>query len=226
MLNIGIILCGNGRFDGSEIHETTIAMLHLVRAGVELHCFAPDAPQWATCDHFDGCSTPETARNMLAESGRLARGDIQPLSAAKVSELDALVIPGGSGAVKNLCDFAAQGGNGEVIPELGALLRDFHAAGKPIAAICIAPAILALALGDHGPTITLGACDGVALEAAAAGANMVECAVDHAIVDEKNLIVTTPAYILGSDIGEVDAGIDELVRGLLRLLATSPIGHA
>jgi enhancing lycopene biosynthesis protein 2 len=55
---------------------------------------------------------------------------------------------------------------------------------------------------------------------------MVECAVDHAIVDEKNLIVTTPAYILGSGIGEVDAGIDELVRGLLGLLATSPIGRA
>lgn len=216
MVKVGVVLCGCGRFDGSEVHESVLTLLHLARAGAEWEGLAPDLAQWATCEHFAGERAEEPARNQLQEAARICRGAARPLAEASAADYDALILPGGSGAARNLCTFAEQGAGGSVLPELAALLRGFHAARRPIGAICIAPAILALALGQHRPRLTLGpAGEGPALEAAAAGAEMVSCAVDQIVVDPEQRIVSTPAYILGPGIAEVDAGIGKLVEQVL-----------
>lgn len=44
-------------------------------------------------DHLKGAPTEEK-RNVLVESARLARGDIQDLSELSVKEFDAIVFPG------------------------------------------------------------------------------------------------------------------------------------
>jgi enhancing lycopene biosynthesis protein 2 len=41
-------------------------------------------------------------RNVLVESARIARGNIEALSKLNVSQFDAVVFPGGFGAAKNL----------------------------------------------------------------------------------------------------------------------------
>ncbi len=221
MTRVGVVLCGCGRFDGSEIHESVLTLLHLTRAGVEIRCFAPNRDQWATCDGFGGLPVPEPPRSMLTEAARIARGEIEPLSEAHAEELDALILPGGSGLTRNLCDFALQGGNGSVLPELAVLIRTMHAARKPIGALCIAPILLALALGEFRPRLTLGGLEGVAQEAALAGADMVECPVEGVVVDSKNRLVTTPAYMLGPGIAQVDAGISRLVDEVIALLSVA-----
>lgn len=216
MATVGVVLCGCGRFDGSEVHEAVLTLLHLARGGAEWMAFAPDAPQWAVCEHFGGAPQAGQERNQLAESARIARGRVRPLDEARIAELDALILPGGSGAARNLGDFAERGGAGTLRPELAALLKDFHDAGKPIGAICIAPALVALALGAFRPRLTLGpAGEGPALEAARAGAILVECPVDRIVVDPVNRLVSTPAYLLGPGIAEVDAGIGRLVAQVL-----------
>ena len=220
MAEVGVILCGAGRFDGSEIHESTLTLLHLKRSGAKARCFAPDHKQWATCEHFEGKAMPDAPRNMLEEAARIARGDVQPLASAKAQDIDALILPGGSGAALNLCDFARQGGNGEVLPDLAHLILQMHSQGKPIGGICIAPAILALVLGRESPRLTLGGLDGPALEAGAAGAQLVECRVDEIVIDEVHNLITTPAYILGPGIAEVDAGIEKLVHEVLARCAS------
>jgi enhancing lycopene biosynthesis protein 2 len=218
MKKVAVVLCGAGRFDGSEIHESVLTLLHLSRAGAKVQAFAPDAPQWAVCEHFDGQIQGDETRNQLVESARIARGEVLPLSAANAEDFDALILPGGSGAAHNLCNFATAGASGKVIPELYELIHSFHQAAKPIGAICIAPAIVALALKDFHPQLTLGATDdGPAVEATKAGAHMVKCAVDQIHVDSKNQIVSTPAYILGPDIAAVDQGIGKLVAQVLEL---------
>ena len=213
----GVILCGSGRFAGSEIHESVLTLLHLSRAGVEIRCFAPDAPQFATCEHFEGNPTDETPRNMLQEAARVARGEIQALSAADAAELDAVILPGGNGAASNLCSFGTEGGAGTVIPDLQQLLIAMADSQKPIGAICIAPAIVGLALRDRGLTMTLGdqSCRGAADEAAKTGNTYVHCPVEDIVVDEQNRVVTTPAYMLGPDIAAVDQGIGRLVEKVL-----------
>ena len=218
MKKIAVVLCGAGRFDGSEIHESVLTLLHLSRAGAAVQCFAPDAAQWAVCDHFDGEPQDGQTRNQLAEAARIARGDVKPLSAASASDFDALILPGGAGAAHNLCNFASAGSDGEVIADLQQLISAFHGARKPIGAICIAPAIVSLALRKG--ELTLGPVDqGPAVEAAKTGVQMIDCAVDQIHVDEANRLVSTPAYILGPDIAAVDQGIGKLVTQVLEMCA-------
>ena len=46
---------------------------------------------------------------MLQESARIARGNAKPLSELAEEEFDTLIVPGGFGAAKNLCDFGFKG---------------------------------------------------------------------------------------------------------------------
>jgi len=216
-VRVGVILCGSGRFDGSEIHESVLTLLHLARAGADTRCFAPDAPQWAVCDHFSGQARPGESRNMLLESARIARGAVKPLAEARVEDLDALILPGGNGAARNLGSFAELGARGRVLPDLERLLLALSAAGKPIGAICIAPALVALVLGARGPRLTLGsAADPAAVEAAKTGAQLLDCPVDGIVVDEQLNLVSTPAYMSAQNVAEADAGIGKLVAEVLR----------
>jgi enhancing lycopene biosynthesis protein 2 len=212
-----VVLCGSGRFDGSEIQESVLTLLHLERGGAQAACFAPDAPQWAVCDHFTGAALPGASRNMLQEAARIARGEVVPLAQARAADLDALILPGGNGAAHNLGTFADAGANGSVLPDLERLIQQIVAAGKPLGAICIAPALVALALRGQAPRLTLGRVGvGAAEEAAKTGAVMVNCAVDEIVTDERLNLVSTPAYILARSVAEADAGIGRLVAEVLR----------
>ena len=75
---------------------------------VQISIFAPDKDQLHAIDHTKG-APHETNRNVLADSAGIARGNIAALSALKVDEFDALVVPGGFGAAKNLSDWALKG---------------------------------------------------------------------------------------------------------------------
>ncbi|GAB7258715.1 hypothetical protein DZS_05790 [Dickeya ananatis] len=99
MKKVGVVLCGCGVYDGSEIHEVVLTLLAIDRAGAEAVCFAPDKEQLHVVNHLNGEMTGEK-RNVLAESARIARGKIQPLSSADPLQLDALIVPGGFGAAK------------------------------------------------------------------------------------------------------------------------------
>lgn len=211
---VGVVLSGCGFKDGGEIHESVLALLALDQAGAEVHCFAPDVAQAKVVNHLTGEDVPET-RNVLVESARIARGDVQDLREAKADDLDALILPGGFGAAMNLSDFAVKGAEGSVDPDLLKLLRDVHAQGKPIGAICIAPAVVALALGSENPTLTIGNDAGTAQALERCGASHESCPVDAFVTDHDKKIVTTPAYMLGPSIKSVHAGIERCVQEVL-----------
>ena len=143
------------------------------------------------------------------------------VAAVAADSLDGLILPGGFGAAKNLCDFAEKGGKGTVFPSVAALIRAMHAAGKPIGAICIAPAVLALALGEFAPELTIGDDPGTAQALEAAGAKHVVRGVDAVHVDAKNNLVTTPAYMLGPGIADIAKGIEKLVDAVLSRAETA-----
>ena len=106
---IAVILSGCGVFDGSEIYESVITLLCLDKAGAQVQCFAPDIQQMHVINHFTGDVVEDESRNVLAEAARLVRGDIKDLAQANMVDFDAVIIPGGFGAAKNLCDFAVKG---------------------------------------------------------------------------------------------------------------------
>ena len=213
---IGVLLSGCGVFDGAEIHESVLTLLALERAGARAICTAPDMVQTHVINHLTREAMDEK-RNVLVESARIARGDIIDVKEIKAGDLDALILPGGFGAAKNLSDFAEKGPDSSVHPEVERLLQEMRAASKPIGAICIAPATLTRALAEHAPLVTIGTDGGTAAAIETMGGRHQNCAVDQICVDQKNKVVTTPAYMLGPGIRDVALGIEKLVDKVLEL---------
>lgn len=214
---VGVILSGCGVQDGSEIHEAVATLLAIDRAGAEAVCMAPNKNHLDVVDHAAGKPTGEK-RNVLVESARIARGNIRELKTVRAQDVDAVVLPGGFGAAKNLSTFATEGKNCKVDEDVARLLREVHAAGKPIGAICIAPVVIAKVFGaDLHPELTIGTDKGTAQALEAMGARHKDCSVTDVVVDRKNKIVTTPAYMLAQRISEAATGIDKLVKAVLEL---------
>jgi enhancing lycopene biosynthesis protein 2 len=70
---------------------------------------------------------------------------------------DALTLPGGTGFANNLSNLQLKQEHTRVNKDLQQCIREFYTLSKPIGAICISPAIVALALNElTQPTITLG----------------------------------------------------------------------
>ncbi len=217
MKKVAVILSGCGVFDGAEIHESVLVLLALDRAKAEIICAAPDRPQHHVINHLTKQAVAGETRNVLVESARIARGQIIPLSQLKVNELDAIIVPGGFGAAKNLCNFALAGENFEVNKDVSRVLQEAHRAGKPIGFVCIAPAIAARLFGPEKVEFTIGtdAATGKALQTA--GGKHVSCSVYNVVVDARLKIVTTPAYMLAQRITEAEAGINKLVQAVLEM---------
>lgn len=215
MKKVAVILSGCGVYDGAEIHESVLTLLALDRAGVEIVCAAPDAEQLHVVNHLTGESIPAEKRFVLIESARIARGKIKAVRKLDVADLDAVILPGGFGAAKNISTFAVKGEQATVNKEVAEFLITAQEAGKPIGFACIAPAIAAQLFGSQGVQFTIGtdAATGHALEKW--GGKHVSCPVDDVVVDHKLKIVSTPAYMLAERITEAEAGINKMVAEVL-----------
>jgi enhancing lycopene biosynthesis protein 2 len=216
---VAVILSGCGYLDGSEIREAVGALWALSKEGAEVQCFAPSGDQPDVIDHLTGTPSSGEYRNMLRESARIARGKIKPLSEYDVKEFDALVMPGGFGAAKNLSTFATDGAKGTVDATVQEAIRQTHGAGKPICAICIAPAVVALALSDKKLQLTVGESGGAAQNLEKVGHEHVERDAHEWHVDEENKIVTTPAYMYDdAPLHKIFEGIEGAVKAMLSLI--------
>ena len=217
MAKVGVVLSGCGVFDGAEIHEATLTLLFLDRAGAEIICMAPNVDQMDVVNHIKGEAAGEK-RNVLLESARIARGAIKDIMEVKAGDLDALIFPGGFGAAKNLCTFAVKGADCSVNPAVEKLIKEMHAAKKPIGFACIAPVIAAKVLGSFNPQLTIGNDKATAEAIEKMGGKHMVSPVDNAVTDQKNKIVTTPAYMLGPTISKVALGMERLVNEVLKLV--------
>lgn len=213
---VGVVLSGCGVLDGSEIHEATLTLLFLDRKHANAICIAPDTEQSDVMDHIKKAQT-DRSRNIMVESSRISRGDIKNLKDIHSSDLDAVIFPGGFGAAKNLSDFAARGAGCAVNPEVERLIREMRKAGKPMGFICIAPVLAAKVLGSTGPELTIGNDKATADALEKMGARHKICKVDEIAVDEKNRLVSTPAYMLGPSIAFIALGIEKLVSKVLQM---------
>lgn len=219
MAKVGVILSGCGVYDGSEIHEAVITLLALDRAGAEVICMAPDMEQ-GVVNHLTGEPVEGATRNVLEEAARIARGKISNIATIQATDIDALVLPGGFGAAKNLCDFAFKGPDCEVHPEVARLVRETVAAKKPLAAICIAPALVSKVLGNDklAHQLTIGTDEGTAQALTAMGSEHINCPVNEFIIDKENKIISSPAYMLAGSISEAAEGIEKTIKAVLEMI--------
>jgi len=215
MKKVAVILSGCGVYDGAEIHESVITLLRLSQRGAQVQCVAPNIEQHHVLNHLTGEEMAEK-RNVLVESARIARGEVKDVREAKVEDFDALIVPGGFGAAKNLSDFAFKGDQCEVQPDVLALAKAFAAAKKPVGLICIAPAMAARIYGE-GVECTIGTDEGTAKALTNMGAKHIDCAVEDIVEDKDRKLVTTPAYMLAQSIAEAASGINKAVDRVLEL---------
>ncbi|BAN57148.1 MULTISPECIES: isoprenoid biosynthesis glyoxalase ElbB [Pseudomonas] len=212
---VAVILSGCGVYDGAEIHESVITLLRLDQRGAQVQCFAPNIAQMHVINHLTGEEMPES-RNVLVESARIARGEVKDIREAKAEEFDALIVPGGFGAAKNLSNFAVEGANCSVNPDVLELAEAFADACKPVGLICISPALAAKIYGP-GVVCTIGSDAGTAAAVEKMGGTHEECDVQDIVEDTQRKLVTTPAYMEAKSISEAAGGIYKLVDRVLEL---------
>ncbi|XP_030184675.1 glutamine amidotransferase-like class 1 domain-containing protein 3A, mitochondrial isoform X1 [Lynx canadensis] len=221
---VALVLSGCGVYDGTELHEASAVLVHLSRGGAEVQIFAPDVPQMHVIDHTKGQPSESETRNVLTESARIARGKITDLARLSAADHDAAIFPGGFGAAKNLSTFAVDGKDCRVHKDVERVLKEFHEAGKPIGLCCIAPVLAAKVL--RGVEVTVGheqeeggkwPYAGTAEAIKALGAKHCVKGVTEAHVDQKNKVVTTPAFMCETALHHIHDGIGAMVKKVLEL---------
>lgn len=217
MKKIAVLLSGSGVFDGSEIHESVLTLLALSKMAVEYQCFAPNIEQMHVVNHLTGEVESGESRNVLVESARIARGEVLPTDALLIEEFDALIIPGGFGAAKNLCNFATNGSDCEISPLVSEFVAEFAKTNKPVGFICIAPIMIPRLYGE-GVIATIGNDSETAQAFNLMGGSHQDAIVEDIVVDEKNKIVSTPAYMLAGNIAEASIGIEKLVKKVVEMV--------
>ena len=218
---IAVLLSGCGYLDGAEVREAVLTLLALDQHGAAVQCIAPNALQFHVVNHITGEPVAGAQRNILEESSRISRmGLCLDLAQAQVQDYDALVMPGGYGVAKNHCSFAFEGVEAEVRPDVAAFVRGFFEAKKPVGAICIAPALVALALhgSQDSATLTLGNDAGVAAAMQQLGQqHQATPSPREIVIDEAHKLVTTPAYMFDdAKLSDVFVGIERCVAEVLK----------
>ncbi|MDX1280820.1 isoprenoid biosynthesis glyoxalase ElbB [Shewanella colwelliana] len=216
MKKIAVLLSGSGVFDGSEIHEAVLTLLSLTHAGAEYQCFAPDIEQLHVVNHLTGEVAVGEQRNVLVEAARIARGEIKATTELEIEQFDGLVIPGGFGAAKNLCNFAITGSECNIAPSVSEFIQAFVDGQKPVGFICIAPVMIPR-LYHSGAKGTIGNDSETAHAFNLMGGEHQEASVEDIVVDETNRLVSTPAYMLAENITQAHIGIEKLVKKVLSL---------
>ena len=216
MKKVAVILSGCGVYDGSEIHESVLTLLALEQNGASYRCFAPNIAQYHVINHLTGEVSEHESRNVLVEAARIARGDIEDITELQVQDFDALIVPGGFGAAKNLCNFAIDGDNYQINPQVLSVCQAFAKEEKPAGYMCIAPAMIPL-IYPKGVQGTIGTDAGTASLIEAKGLIHNNCNVDEVVIDNAHKLVTTPAYMLATSLTEAASGINHLVKNVLAL---------
>jgi len=220
LVKVGILLSGVGHGDGSNISETVLTLFYLSEAGAEVFFLAPNSFHSEVVDHSTGKTTDER-RNILVESARIAGEKIRALDRVDPRELDALIIPGGLGVLKNLCNFQVAGESCRVDEQVRHLVGGMVRRKKPVGVVSMAAVLLARILKNREgitPTLTVGNDAEVAGSIQAMGGIHVPTKVDEAVIDEQNRLVSTPASLLGTGVAQMAQGIQNLVRGTLELV--------
>ena len=212
---IAVVLSGCGAYDGAEIHEAVFTLWAIAKAGFQYKIFAPDIEQHHVINHLTGQETKENS-NVLVESARIARGDIESITTLNSSNFDAVIFPGGFGVAKNLCNYAFEGANCKVNPEVESVIRKFHTKEKPIGALCISPVMVAKVLKNI--KLTIGS-DASTIEAIEKMENThIEARLGQVIIDRRHKVASTPCYMLDSDIIHIAESATKIVDAVIELI--------
>lgn len=202
-------------FDGAEIHEATLTLYAIMKYGAQYEIFAPNIMQHHVINHLTGEEMKEE-RNVLVESARIARGAIRDLKDYRASDFDAIIFPGGFGVAKNLSTVAFDGSEAKVNAEVVRAVKETHDEGKPIGALCIAPAMMARILEEA--TVTIGQDEGTIEAIEKMGGTHINTTHGDVVYDDHHNLFTTPCYMLDANILHIGEGAENIVSAMLKVM--------
>lgn len=137
-----------GARTGFWLEEFVAPYYHLTDAGVSVTLASPlgGQPPLDPKSHEPDAQTDDTRRFDGDKAAQDALANTARLSDVKVDEFDAVFYPGGHGPLWDLHN------DGDSI----ALIEGFLAAGKPVACVCHAPAVLLKATDPDGEPVVKG----------------------------------------------------------------------
>ncbi len=224
LLNVGMVLAGNGVYDGTEIHEATLTLLALDQLNVNIEFISVDKPQHHVIDHSNQSELTGDTRNVLTESARISRGPVTNINDITIEAFDAFIFPGGFGVAKNLCTFAVDGASHTIDSSISTLIKTAHQLKIPMGFLCISPVIPAALIPNV--KLTIGTDTDTANAIVAMGAEHVISTVNDVVVDEQHLIASTPAYMLATRISELTIGINALVNQVFNWANERNLAHS
>ena len=224
---IGVLLSGSGVYDGSEIHESVFTLLAIDENKGEAVCIAPNIDQHHVVNHLSGDEMNEK-RNVLVEAARIARGAVTDLAEMSSDGLDALVVPGGFGATKNLTKWAFNGPDGEINADVKRFIVDMVHNRKPVVGLCMGPTVIAKALEEAGlnQRLTVGTTEEESpyeIDAISAGMEKVGTVsemktIKEISIDAKNGIISAPCYMMEGSITDVRNNVKQAIDQLFEML--------
>ncbi len=195
---VGVLLSGCGAYDGSDLHESVLTLLALERRGARPVCIAPDIPQLDVVDHLSGQIREDEQRVVRDEAGRIARGKLETPSPGVYGTLQALILIGGFGVVKNLMSgFARKGEGRHVDPSVLAMLQSLHGEKRPVGAVGLGKTLLTAFL-EADPF------EGAELNPA-----------DQIRDDPGRRLYYAPGFLGSGELSAVAEGIDRMVEAIL-----------
>jgi enhancing lycopene biosynthesis protein 2 len=226
MLNFAMVLSGCGGEDGSDVWEVVLLSYFLSKKGVIPLFFAPDWEQKEVLDHLTKTVSSDI-RNVLKESARIAGEAIRDVSALSGKDIDALILPGGEGMIKNLSDMVGEPKHDYLKPkpELQRIIREIYRRKKPIGACGVAALVVASALReilDTPLTLTIGKDPGLIQQAEGLGAFNVLSRGTEVVIDSEHKLVTTPARLLKLKLVETALSLENLIDGIIELTSSKP----
>jgi putative intracellular protease/amidase len=147
MTNVLIVTTSHDHFEGENPHPTGVWMeefalpyLELLQNNIEMTIASPKGGAMPV----DPRSLPDPKQEREWQSAIAASNQTVKLSEVKSTEFDAIFLPGGHGPMFDLPENS----------DLQRLLREFHTAGKIIAAVCHGPVgLVGATLSDGTPLV-------------------------------------------------------------------------
>ncbi len=214
-VTVAVLLSGCGLHDGTEVHEAAFTALSLATLGAKIVYCAPNVALAHVVDHQHGDLLAADSRNALIESARIARAPVVSLDKIQPEQLAMLVIPGGYGAIKTLCNYALVGRQAKVDRGVSALIEAVADRGRPIVGYCVSTILLARVLGSRGVRVGLGWDPQIDADCVSWGARVERCAADRITVDHDQRVLTTPAFSATQDIVTVARSIEQVLKAAM-----------
>lgn len=214
-MRVAVLLSGCGVGDGSQIEEVMLIYLALDKYGVDYTVSAPDKLQFDVINHVTE-SRQDAVRNVLVESARIGRGRTVEVDALTLEELDALVLPGGLGVFKNLSNYVSERHSFDVDPAIKGLIHRFHQEEKQILAMCASIVLVAKSLEEMGCALKLATANDAYKDLLIdLGCEPINCEATEVVFDEKNRVISTPAFLASKNMSDIYEGINGMVEKLI-----------